>query len=901
MQVLNWMFRAMPAAALCALALGTVTFAQPQTSSELHGTVTDQTGGVILGASVTLADGRGQKWTTVTNDRGGYVFERVPPGRYTLTVRREGFLEFRARVDVRPETATAVDARLTVGISVSAEVHAKEQPGLSMDPRKNLSALLLTEKEIAALPDDPQRLMRRILEMAGSTGRPNDVALFVDGFREYRRFPPKSTIEMIRINSNPFSAEFAQPSLDRVEIMTKPGSDTFHGEATLQAGDSALDARNPLSATKPETRIWNYHGFLQGPIDRGRLDFLAYAGQWQQDDTAVLHATVPDPATGSAQPLATAVSAPIRIRSLMLGTNFRVSNQRFNVSYTRNDETRRNQGLESGFSLPEHAYDGSSTDEVARLWWTSLGEHRVNDVRFELTRAFAEASPRMATPAVLVLDAFNAGGNQDVASRASTVGMQGSETLTIQQGRHTIKTGVRIENRKYDSTDRSGFGGTFVFGADVERDALGNPVLNGAGQTTLVSPLENYRRTVLGRQGYAPSEFWIVRGTPDVGVEQWDFGSFVLDDWSLSNRVSLSYGVRQDGQSNVEPRLYLAPRASLSWLLDANAKNAIKLGAGIFTGRVEPAITLDANKVNGVDRQQLIIERPSGFPAIPNSGDLLTVPSAIHTKAPDLRLPYSIIALVSYERQLPGGLFALGQYSYTKGLDLLRLRNIADPGGTAAAPVLRFESTGRSSQRELMAGLRGNTSRNFTLYANYIYGTKHSDTDDAFTTPANSRDLSSEYGLAADDRRHQFVSGATVEWKRGLSISPYVAILSGLPFNITTGRDTDGDTLFSDRPAFAAAGDPGAIETRFGWLNPNPQPGDRIIPRNLGREPWTFTLNLSVTQSVVQGVSVTVDAENLMNRARYIRSDGVLTSPTFGLPNQALSGRRLLVIITGGF
>jgi hypothetical protein len=201
-----------------------------------------------------------------------------------------------------------------------------------------------------------------------------------------------------------------------------------------------------------------------------------------------------------------------------------------------------------------------------------------------------------------------------------------------------------------------------------------------------------------------------------------------------------------------------------------------------------------------------------------------------------------------------------------------------------------------------MAGLRGNISRDFTLYANYIYGKRYSDTYNPFTTPANSRDLSGEFGPAADDQRHQVVSGAMVVWHGDLTISPYVAIASGRPFNITTGRDNNGDTVFTDRPAFASAGAPGAIQTRFGWLNPDPQPGDPIIPRNLGRMPSTFTLNLSVTKTLfVDGFSVTIDAENLTNHPSYIRYDGVLTSPTFGLPVQALSGRRMLLIIRGYF
>ncbi len=98
-----------------------------------------------------------------------------------------------------------------------------------------------------------------------------------------------------------------------------------------------------------------------------------------------------------------------------------------------------------------------------------------------------------------------------------------------------------FETSNQDSTDRTGFNGQFLFGTDMERDSNGNGILNEAGQPTPISPIENYRRTVLGLPGYAPSEYRITRGTPDVGVDQWGLGWFALDDWSVSNRLSLSH------------------------------------------------------------------------------------------------------------------------------------------------------------------------------------------------------------------------------------------------------------------------------------------------------------------------------------------------------------------------
>ena len=131
----------------------------------------------------------------------------------------------------------------------------------------------------------------------------------------------------------------------------------------------------------------------------------------------------------------------------------------------------------------------------------------------------------------------------------------------------------------------------------------------------------------------------------------------------------------------------------------------------------------------------------------------------------------------------------------------------------------------------------------------------------------------------------------------GLSLATSVTVASGRPFNITTGRDNNGDTIFSDRPAFADAGDPGAIETVYGWLNPNPGLGDIVVPRNFGQESRAITVNLSASKSTIEDLIVTIDVDNLLNTARFIRSNGVLTSPTFGLPNQALDGRRVLVTL----
>jgi Carboxypeptidase regulatory-like domain len=888
-------------AVLFAVALATDAFAQSSNTSELHGTVTDQTGGVISRASVTLESADARKRNLKTDREGRYRFERVPPGPYTVIVSCRGFMDFATKVELQPEATTSLDVGLKVA-NIAVSVKVKEAPGLSTEPQKNLSALILTGKDLEALPDDPQFLLVKLLQMSGSTGRPGDVAVYVNGFREYKRLPPKNTIEMIRINSNPFSAEFSQQSAQRVEIVTKPGSDSFHGDIGVQSRTSALDARNPLSETKPETRYYNSNGYLQGPIRKGRVGFLLSAGHWQQDDNAFVHATVLDPSTLAAQPYAATVATPTQVTSGMGQLDFKLVNQLVNVSYARTSESYRNQGLEGGFSLPEHAYNRSAKDDVGRLWWTSIGRHVVNDLRFEITQGSMSTDPLVMAPAVLVLGAFNAGGNQNANSRRSTVGMQGGETLTVQRGSHTFKTGIQFEITRQDIVDRSDFSGAFTFGSDVERDRFGEPVLNQAGEQIPIPPIESYRRTVVGLPGYSPSQFSIVRGNPDVGVEQQTIGWFAMDDWAPSRRVTFSYGVRQEVQNNVKLRVNLAPRANLALLLDEKEKNAIKLGAGILYGRVDPDITFITKKLDGINRQQLIIEHPEAYPIRPALLD--RVQSATYTKARDLQVPFSLVTIVSYERVLPRGLFGVAQYLFNKGTHQLRLRNLTAPlpgaSGPATSPVLQFESTGRSLQHQLMLGLREDLA-NLTLYGNYIFAKKYSDTDNPYTLPANSHDLSTEYGWAADDQRHTFVAGATFGIPGGLVINPSIAFSSGRPFNITTGFDNNNDTVFADRPAFAKPGDAGAIATRFGLLKQDPQPDDTIIPRNFGREPWQLTVDLSVSKTIAKGLVVAFDAQNLPNHSRLFGTNGIVTAPLFGIPNQALNGRRLELTIRYGF
>src|SRR5206468_399886 len=150
-----FMIRALLLVPVLLLAFITVAIAQPPNTSELRGTVTDQTGGVVVGATVTIRDDAGQTSETMTDGQGRYVFRQLRPAVYTVTIASEGFKDFSDQVRLRPRAATSVNAGLKLAFSTSLDV--TEPSGISQDPKNNVSSMTLTGKDIDALPDDPTR------------------------------------------------------------------------------------------------------------------------------------------------------------------------------------------------------------------------------------------------------------------------------------------------------------------------------------------------------------------------------------------------------------------------------------------------------------------------------------------------------------------------------------------------------------------------------------------------------------------------------------------------------------------------------------------------------------------------------------------------------------------------
>src|ERR1043166_333837 len=269
-----------------------------QNSVSIKGTVTDQLGGLVIGATVVAKDSKGNSVSVTTNDDGIYQFHNLLPGLYDLIVTAGGFSTLDEKnLEVRAGKPLVHDLQLLVG-SVE-QVVTVDNKGVSTDSDRNADAVVLGQKELEALPTDPDALAAALQAMAGPTlgdETGGGAQIKVDGFSN-GKVPPKEQIREVRINQNPYSAENEYPGWGGIEIYTQPGSEKFHGGASFNFTDESLNSRNPFALVRApyQQRGWGFN--LSGPLKKKRASFSAYFNRNASDSNAIINATTLDPAT----------------------------------------------------------------------------------------------------------------------------------------------------------------------------------------------------------------------------------------------------------------------------------------------------------------------------------------------------------------------------------------------------------------------------------------------------------------------------------------------------------------------------------------------------------------------------------------------------------------------------
>src|SRR5438552_2584416 len=277
--------------AVCLLTIP--TFAQTAT---LRGQVTDESGAIVQGAKISLSGpGRLSRTGTSAND-GSYSFTDLPAGSFTVRASAPGLgLLQAAKIDLRSGTQTLNLLLNVVAEKQEVTVEDSGSPAVSTDAASNASAVVLRGSDLDALSDNPDDLLVDLQALAGPAAGPNGGSIFIDGFSG-GELPPKNAIREIRINQNPFSPEYDKLGVGRIEILTKSGSDKFHGSIGYNFANDFWNSRNPYAAEKAPFHLDEFSGNLTGPLNK-RASFNLDVTREMNDNGNVINGVTLDPQT----------------------------------------------------------------------------------------------------------------------------------------------------------------------------------------------------------------------------------------------------------------------------------------------------------------------------------------------------------------------------------------------------------------------------------------------------------------------------------------------------------------------------------------------------------------------------------------------------------------------------
>jgi hypothetical protein len=853
--------------------------AAAQTSTgTLRGRVTDPSGAVIPQATVMANTAEGRSVTVVTNNQGVYEFKGLPVGPYTVTAVAKGFAaDQEDNVNVTAGQAQQLDIALQIQVEQEkVEVH-EETPTVDVSPENSASTLVIKGRDLDALSDDPDELQSELEALAGPSAGPNGGQIYVDGFTA-GQLPPKSAIREIRINQNPFSAEYDKLGYGRIEIFTKPGTDKLHGQVLVNGNSSAFNSLNPFVTEEPGYYSEIFNGNISGPIGK-KASFFFTIQQRNIDNESVVAAQILN-SNNNIVSYNQAVPSPSQRLNISPRFDFQLTpGNTLTVRYQYERDNQDNAGI-GQFSLSTVGYNSHSSEQTVQISDTQIiSPTIVNETRFQYLRQTSNQFPLSTDPTLVVQGAFTGGGSPSGTVISNQDHYELQNYTSIAHGNHFIKFGGRLRDTLYSSNQISGFNGTYNFSS-----------LN-AYQITQVGLQEGLTPQQIRQMGGGASQFSIITGQPLSDVSMLDIGLYLQDEWKIRPNLTLSAGLRYETQTGIPYHGDWAPRIGLAWGLGHGKtppKTVLRAGYGIFYDRFSYNYLLQAERQNGITQLQYIVNQPDFYPLIPPQGvlqQLAKTSPTVYQVAPNIEPGYTLQTAFSVERQLTRSSTLSVTYLNARGQHQLFLRNANAPlpgtynpndpttgvrpfGGTTN--IYQYSSEGACIQNQLIANYRINIGTRISLFGFYSLSFANSDlgagggagggsffgggsSSAAFIM--NSYDPAEDWGRAGFDVHNRFVLGGNITLKYGLRLSPFILANSGSPFNIIVGQDINGDSIFNDRPAIGTTAGPGGViyVTPWGTFNSVPIAGQPIAPINAGSATPLFTLNLRLSKTLGLG------------------------------------------------
>jgi hypothetical protein len=872
----------------------------------LRGTVLDPSGAVIPGADLKVSQANRVVAERQSDATGNFAFDLVA-GDYRLEVSAPAFRTRAQNVRVVPNIRPLAISLTVAAVDAAVDVTANDDT-VSLDEDSNSTSTSLSDDTIKALPEDEDALMAQLQALAAGTGAAGAGATFViDGFSN-GRIPPRDQIQQIIIDTNVFSAESAGGG-PRIQIITKPGTGPWSGNLNANFNDQYFNARSPLDLNRPKKQQKTLTTSYGGPVIPGKLTlrFTARTLQLEQEGTSITAVT-------PAGPINQGVFTPYKNENLNSNGQIFITpanSLSFGVNY--NSNWSRNNDI-GGFTLPERA-----TNFKGHNWNFQLSDRATinprltSEVRYYMFHNQNSLLPVTEAVAINVLGAFSSGGAQNRTRRRNTYYNFGNTLRWTVKPTVNLQIGTDFTESKQYSSSETNYLGVFTF-----------------------SSLSDYLN------GH-PITFNKTAGDPVVNLSQLEFAGFIQADWRVNPKLNVGAGVRYQAQQNLRAYHNLGPTAQIAY--QPRNGTVLRGGARVSYRVYDTGYTETVLRSGPSHQIETVILNPS-YPdpyANLDSSSVNTTNATIRTEASNLVAPYTINSALTWEQNLKKGWRFSTSFDTTRGVHLIRTRNINapypgtplppdlfaqlnsfDPATQAAARdqvnlmrplypnvgnVYQFESSAASFSKNI--GFRIYTPNNFAIhrigingFVQYVVGWAY-DSGSA----VNQYDWRSEWSLSSFDTRHRLVSNLNLKVPKDISLSFLITANSGRPYSLTTGQDNNGDQAANDRPLGVPRNSltgPGSYNVNANFTkivglrkpaetskaapgNPGvPQivggpGGPTVIPQNGGNAPQGPRLQFNVS------------ANNLLNNTQLRGYSGVLTSPLFGKPTGAAAGRSVTV------
>ncbi len=828
------------------------------TTGDIEGRVLDPQAAVMPGVTVTaINQATGFEKSATTDSDGNFRLILLPPGSYSVkTTAPTGFqVASFANVPVTVGGRTPLDISLLLSGADTVTVDVQTDGPVVETSRTSVSTTI-NERAIANLPvngrnyldfatltpgviRDPTRVGD--LSVGGQKGTLNN--LQVDGVDNNNTFfgqafgrtgvrPPyqfsEESVQEFQVNQNGFSAEFGRSGGAVINVVTKSGTNEFHGGVFEYFRDESLNA-NPtanknsqaqrgLPNKRTPQQINQFGGRLGGPIVRNRaFFFFTYDGQRQD-----LSNPIDAPNLAAAPANVRAILTP-KLDAYAIGrdqdvfmakSDIRLNNSnQLSIRFNRQNFTGLNNESTGAQSVLEHT--GSSLATTTTLSGTlasTITQNLVNEFRFQWAR---DAEPgeansdqpeaRIGTVVAGTTTTFLNIGRNNFSPRETTIRRaQIVDNILYVTGRHTFKTGLDFNFDRILNFFPGFFSGQYTFN---------NYTAFGINTPSAF------------QQAFAGTGTTGATTHPDLS----DYSFYFQDDWKVNSALTLNLGARYELQTLARPPVRnpdaqlavagldtstpisdtnnLAPRFGFSYAFDD--KTVVRGGYGIFHSRTTGIMLGTAHSQNGISVKNFSLNAaqiataglvyPNVLASAPTSGAL---PISIYLFARDYAQPYVQQGRLGFEREIMSNMSLSVTYLFYGGVHLSRTRDInlpaptlvtfTDPTNNQTFQVGRFllprpltnfsrinlfESTGNSRYHGLALQLQRRFSKGWQFLATYTWSKAKDDRpDQTSVVPGNAGDdakivfnqlnISDDYGTGDVDIPHRFVFSSVREFGR---------------------------------------------------------------------------------------------------------------------------------------